>query len=326
MSLGSGKRLAAGTVLALLVLAVGAPVSAAHLGRSHARHRGHLRLSLNGSPTVVEVGQQVTYTATITNRVSAPSILDSTYRANEERRDQDARRRPPRGRVRAAFRDVLPGKATLDSATPSQGSCSGNPTVECNLGSLAAGASATVTITVTTTQPGPMVDRGWISTNPPGGWHDQRIVTSYVRSLNANLDLRLNGSPPVVDVGQQVTYTATILNHGPGAAATAAFQDVLPGKATLDSATPSQGSCSGNPTVECNLGSLAAGASATVTITVTTTQPGPMVDRGWISTNPPGGWHDQRVATTSVRVGPATTPTTTVTTTGATGTTTTVAK
>ena len=190
MSPRSGKRLGAGAALALLVLAITAPVSAAHPSRSYRRHhRHHLQLSLHRSPGVVNVGQQITYTATITN--NGPGTATS-----------------------AGFQDELPGKATLDSANPSQGSCNGNPTLECNLGSLAPSASATVTITVTANQPGPLVNRGWISGNPPNGWHDQHIVTSYARSLNPNLDLHLNGSPGVVNVGQQITYTATITNNG----------------------------------------------------------------------------------------------------------------
>ena len=273
----SGKRLGAGAALALLVLAITAPVSAAHPSRSYwHHHHHHLRLSLHGSPGVVNVGQQITYAATITN--NGPGTAST-----------------------AGFQDELPGKATLDSANPSQGSCNGNPTLECNLGSLAPSASATVTITVTANQPGPLVNRGWISGNPPSGWHDQHIVTSYARSLNPNLDLHLNGSPGVVNVGQQITYAATITNNGPGTASTAGFQDELPGKATLDSANPSQGSCNGNPTLECNLGSLAPSASATVTITVTANQPGPLVNRGWISGNPPSGWHDQHIVTSYAR-------------------------
>src|SRR5579863_10246781 len=180
MGARSSKQFGAAAAFALLVLAITAPVSAAHPGRTHFRrhHHHHLRLSLNGAPGVVNVGQQLTYTATISN--NGPGTAST-----------------------AAFQDLLPGKATLDSANPSQGSCSGNPTLECNLGSLAPAATATVTITVTANQPGPIVERGWISNNPPNGWHDQRIVTSYVRSVNPDLDLHLNGAPGVVNVGQQ---------------------------------------------------------------------------------------------------------------------------
>ncbi len=233
-------------------------------------------LKLTGSPGNVDPGQQATYTATISNRGNgaAPTV---------------------------AFQDLLPGKATLVSTTPSQGSCSGNPTIVCNLGSLNAGASATVTIVVTANQPGWMTDHGWVSVNPPGNWQHERSVSVYVHQVSPSVDLKLAGSPGTVDPGQQVTYTATVMNGGNGAAPTVAFQDLLPGKATLVSTSPSQGTCSGDPVVVCSLGSLNAGASATVTIVVTAAKPGWMTDHGWVSVSPPGNWQHERTVNTLVR-------------------------
>jgi uncharacterized repeat protein (TIGR01451 family) len=249
-----------------------------------------LDFHLVGSPSAVSTGQQVTYTATIGNHGSGAA-------------------------ANAAFQDLISPKTTLASVNPSQGTCSGNPTIVCNLGSLAPGATATVTIVVTTSQSGYATDRGWISTNPPGDWRHERDVTTAVRDLQADLDFHLIGSPSSVNAGQQVTYTATVGNHGPGTASNAGFQDVLPGKVDLVSITPSQGTCSGNPTIVCNLGSLATGATATVTIVVMTTQPGSIIDRGWVSTSPPGGWRHERDAVTDVKPVPPTTTTASTTTT-----------
>ena len=89
-----------------------------------------------------------------------------------------------------------------------------------------------------------------------------------------------------------VTYTATIGNHGSGSARNAAFLDVLPEHTTLVSASASQGSCGGSPTIVCNLGPLAPHAAATVNIVVTTTQQGNIVDRGWVSSRRPGPSRD----------------------------------
>ena len=251
-----------------------------------------LDFHLVGSPSAVDTGQQVTYTATIGNHGSGSAPT-------------------------AAFQDLIPPETTLVSATPSQGTCSGSPTVVCNLGALNAGATATVTIVVATTQSGNATDRGWISTNPPGDWRHERDVTTTVRDVKADLDFHLVGSPSSVTAGQQVTYTATIGNHGSGTAANAGFQDVIPGKTTLVSATPSQGTCTGSQTIACNLGSLAPGATATVTIIVATTQPGSIIDRGWVSTTPPGSWQHERDVVTDVNAAPpapaATTTTTTTT-------------
>ena len=89
---------------------------------------------------------------------------------------------------------------------------------------------------------------------------------------------------------------------------------MLPGNTTLVSVTPSQGTCSGNPTVDCNLGALAPGGSATITIVVTANQPGTITDRGWVSTSPPGNWEHQHSVTTEVHPAPPVTTTTTTTT------------
>jgi uncharacterized repeat protein (TIGR01451 family) len=186
----------------------------------------------------------------------------------------------------------------LVSATASQGSCSGNPTVVCNLGQLAANASATVTITIATTQGGTIVDRGSVSVTP-GSWHHERVVVTQVRNVSPDLDFHLVGSPSSVTAGQQITYTAVVGNHSSGPA-NAALQDVLPANVTLVSATSTQGSCSGSPTIVCSIGALAPGATATVTITVATTQPGSVVDRAWVSANPPGNWEHERDVVTDV--------------------------
>jgi hypothetical protein len=138
----------------------------------------------------------------------------------------------------------------------------------------------------------------------------------------ASLDFRLTGSPGSVLTGQQVSYTATVSNDGPGTIANAAFQDQLPGKATLDSV--SGPGCNNSAPVECTLGTLANGASDTITITVTANDPGLMINRGWVSTNPPGNWRHERLVITAVKRSHATVTTTATTTTAhTTGTTTT---
>ncbi|HEX4519126.1 MAG TPA: DUF11 domain-containing protein [Gaiellaceae bacterium] len=249
----------------------------------------NLDLRLTGSPGTVDPGQQVTYSATVTNRGNGPD-------------------------ANAAFQDLLPGRATLVSANASQGSCSGSPVILCNLGALNAGASATVAIVVTGNQSGKLTDHGWVSANPPGHWQHERSVDTNVRNVSPQLALRLGGSPGSLDAGQQVTYTATVTNTGHGLDTNAGFQDLLPGNTTLVSVSASQGTCSGNPTIVCNLGSLSPGGSATVTIVVTAMEPGTITDRGWVSTNPPAGWEHQHSVSTVVHPAPPAPGTTTNTT------------
>src|SRR5262249_13992065 len=155
--------------------------------RHHPRPNLDLRLAV--SPVVASTGAQVTYTATITNH---------------------SRRNAPG----AGFLDRIPRQTTFVSAAASQGSCSGNQLVYCNLGALASRASAPVPIVVTTTGSGRLTDTGWVSNTPPRHWHHERHVRSWVRNLSPNLDLRLTGAPGTVNPGQQVTYTATVTNRG----------------------------------------------------------------------------------------------------------------
>jgi hypothetical protein len=57
-----------------------------------------------------------------------------------------------------------------------------------------------------------------------------------------------------------------IVNNGPSAAKAVTLTDSLPAGATFVSASSSQGSCSGNATVICQLGTLTPGSSGIVTI------------------------------------------------------------
>jgi uncharacterized repeat protein (TIGR01451 family) len=99
---------------------------------------------------------------------------------------------------------------------------------------------------------------------------------AYTGPSDLSITKTLSGSP-LVAAGSNVTYEITVTNSGPGAATAVLVTDVIPAGTTFVSAAPSQGSCSGNTTVTCAIGSLASGASATVTLVVRTSNtPGPV--------------------------------------------------
>lgn len=94
-------------------------------------------------------------------------------------------------------------------------------------------------------------------------------------TTTGDLSITKTDSPDPVIVNHDLTYTLTITNNGPQAAAAVHVEDPLPSGVTYKSATASTGgSCSedsGTKTVKCDFPSIANGASKTVTIVVTPT-------------------------------------------------------
>ena len=92
--------------------------------------------------------------------------------------------------------------------------------------------------------------------------------------LNNQADLRLDflDSPDPVGFGQQLTYTLTVTNGGPGTATNVVVTtEVVPG--TVFNSITSAGNCTtpvvgGQGTVTCTFASLAPGASQTITLVV----------------------------------------------------------
>ncbi len=93
-----------------------------------------LAITKTASPTLVDVGENFTYTLTVTNN-------------------------GPNDAVSVLASDFLPAGVTLVSAVPSQGDCTGSGPVDCDLGALANGASATITIVVTADIEGDLTNR-----------------------------------------------------------------------------------------------------------------------------------------------------------------------
>jgi uncharacterized repeat protein (TIGR01451 family) len=120
-------------------------------------------------------------------------------------------------------------------------------------------------------------------------------------------DLSLSDNAPATAVsGDSYAYTLTATNTGGSDATGVAATDTLPASAHFTSATTSQGSCtrpaaSKGGTVNCTVGSLAAGASVTITITVTATKPGTVIDATTVTAgNVTADADDSATATTIV--------------------------
>jgi uncharacterized repeat protein (TIGR01451 family) len=233
------------------------PVRAGTLGDSD------LSVTKTDSPDPVTVGNNLTYTVTITNN-------------------------GPDAATGVTLTDTLPGGVTVVSIYSTNGACSlASGTVTCNFDPMANGAVVTVTIVVTPNTPGGITNTATVAgneTDPNTANNTATAVTTVIQP--SDLSVTKTDAPDPVTVGSNLTYTVTITNNGPDAATGVTLTDTLPGGVTFVSATPSQGSCNqAAGVVTCNLGSLANGASATVTIVVTPNTPGGISNTATVAGN-----------------------------------------
>jgi uncharacterized repeat protein (TIGR01451 family) len=104
--------------------------------------------------------------------------------------------------------------------------------------------------------------------------------------VTRNLTVTKTDDPDPVTVGNNLTYTVTVTNQGPGGATGVTAADQLPATATFVSASSTQGTCSqASGVVTCNLGTLASGASATITIVVRPTATGTILNTVMVVAN-----------------------------------------
>lgn len=116
------------------------------------------------------------------------------------------------------------------------------------------------------------------------GQNDSNTATVQI-TVNQNFDLVITGgdSPDPVVVGNDLTYTFTITNAGPGAASGVTFDDVLPASAAYVWAASSAGTCSGSTSINCQIGTLASGASAIITVVVRPTTGGTLTNTATVA-------------------------------------------
>jgi uncharacterized repeat protein (TIGR01451 family) len=204
-----------------------------------------LEVVKTADPTSLEIGDDVTFTLEVSN--DGPD-------------DSSA----------VTLTDVLP--AGLTHVSDDAGcNTTAAPTITCQLGALASGASRTVEIVArvgngasdqtlenTATVSGPNVD--------PEPEDNESSASIDVGSAS-DLALTKSAGPAVVDPGQQITFTLVATNNGPDDEAAATIVDTLP--AGLNYVSNDSSCDTGSlPQITCNLGALADGANRTVQIVV----------------------------------------------------------
>ncbi len=216
-----------------------------------------LSIAVAGSPDSVNIGQQETYTLTVTNNdpVNASSNV--------------------------AVTDNLPAGAAVVSAStdaPGGSVSTSNGKVTASLGDLAAGASDTVTVVVTFNQTGSKTNRATVGgiTQDDNPNNNSASVTTTVNNNTgtptADVSLTETGSPNPVGLNQDETYTLTVTNNDASTTATGVVvHDTISKNATYvsGSTTATGGNVSQSlNTITANLGDIAPGDTVTVTIIV----------------------------------------------------------
>ncbi len=239
-----------------------------------------LAVSEPATANVVIGGDNLTYTATVLNQ-------------------------GPQDATDVTLKETLPATFTAISAQPSQGTCSGTTTITCALGAMADPSSATVDFTVKPTSPGIFTDGLQITaTQPDLNSKNNSASMTVTAVLPADLAVSGAASETVAKIGDNVSFTITITNHGPGTANNVSLTDSLSDPLLqLTSLAISQGSCAQQ--ITCSIGTLASGASVTLTFVVAMTTAEILANNVNVGSDQPDLNGDNNNATITVAVNPA---------------------
>ncbi|MFQ5576015.1 MAG: hypothetical protein ACE5G8_03400, partial [Anaerolineae bacterium] len=207
-----------------------------------------LRLRDSVDPLLMGAGTPLTYTVMVTNA----GFLDAAG---------------------VVLTGALPSGAEVNVRQAGSWACAaGGNHFTCTLPSLATGATATVTLAATPTAVGTLTHTVGVTAatpdpNPANSWAAE--VTA-VTSKDLSITKQDSGDPATV--GQPLTYTIIIANHGPGAMTGLVMTDTLPPAVLFNAWASDRFAClETGGVVNCNLGALAEGASSVITIVVTPT-------------------------------------------------------
>jgi len=126
------------------------------------------------------------------------------------------------------------------------------------------------------------------ATDPNNNTSEFSLAVPVATASNADLAVTAMTSANSVVVGNNLTYTITVTNNGPGTALAVTLTDTLPSSVTLVSAAFSQGSAAiGNGTVTLFLNSLVSDASATLTLVVTPATATTITDTASVTSDTP---------------------------------------
>ena len=184
-----------------------------------------LSLSKTASDASPNVGEEVSFTITVTNA-------------------------GPDAATNVVVRDQLPAGTTLISDTESSGVYD-PATGLWSIASLASGGTATLTLLATADVSTQITNTAEIiaadqedpdSTPANGAVDEDDFATAQIQAQLIDLSLTKTIDEPRPNVGDEATFTLTLRNDGPSAATGVTVTDTLPAGVTLLQSLPSQGS------------------------------------------------------------------------------------
>ncbi len=245
-------------------------------------------LTLTNSATVTSPSDESPSTVTTTTRVATAADLSLTKVCKPDEPaaagaegycDIYVDNLGPSDAQNVTLTDVLTSAAPfrVSRVRVSPGTCAAIPTeptrdftLNCTLGTIAAGTRGVVRVVVTAEDVTQINDTATVRSTTADPDKGNNKATGRVDFLgSADLSLVKTGDA-TVDAGGTLTYTITVTNSGPSTARDVVVRDTMPAGVTFDSVTSPSGSCTnGQPDggkLECGLGNLANGATATITV------------------------------------------------------------
>ena len=206
-----------------------------------ATSRADLQVLKTADQNAVNTGNTLTYTIRVRN--GGPSTAPSP-----------------------SLEDALPAGIDVVSVTPSQGTCT--LAASCALGDLAPGAEVEVTIvaTVTSTTPGTLSNTAAVvSTVGDPEPSNNQSTADVVLAPSADLSIAKTVTPDPLESSAPGSFTLTVTNDGPQAAANTVISDRLPDGFTP---TPVPAGCTfgADQILSCAIGTVASGATQTLTV------------------------------------------------------------
>ncbi|MEE8523584.1 MAG: DUF11 domain-containing protein, partial [Thermoanaerobaculia bacterium] len=193
--------------------------------------------------------------------------------------------------------DILPTDVTVSTVIPGLPTCDvgvnpfqqTNQTVSCGLGLIPAAGMVTVTIEVTADPAavGALTNNVSVASvgtpDPDLGNNASAAVNTALSEADAGITKSADQDPAVP--GETLLYTLDISNAGPSDAHNVVVTDTLPTGVSQLSAVPSQGTCGGDPTIVCNLGSVTAlGAQIEIEVLIDPSRVQPLVNTASLTT------------------------------------------